>query len=484
MDIIHSWCSAHNFAIVSTNNGWVDLQRTSAPNCAICCEPHGAARSYAIADVDTVRAQCEVDGAICGTAILWSRTDFRADFVDPMARWEFADIEVMPRDLTTDTAIACFRKFAQQTLAYITRYNCYIARAHVRDSISFIPIEPVCNADAWMLADGTSVTLSRALELFARDSISWDNVCFMPYLRAIPQLDARLLNLWLGFDRANAQPREDSVVNQFAKYVCEYLCNGVSRLYTYFMDWFADLVQFPAREHRTSLVINAPEECQNLLEMLARELVGRNYFARGDVARDALTMKLCVFIRAPFVTVMQKIAEIDRSATTFARFIIVTDRACPIHSRESYCAFNHVRGGTKESNHYARELMESMRRNDAMQAIFEDFARRNIARFDCANIPLANIYLRSDAPITSVQKFMCSIALHRFAEFDSTCTIEVPVDVFYSNYCERVTRKRKPEIPAPIEEFIAQISEIIGEPDSTRKVFVFENYTLRRALLL
>lgn len=442
MEILLEWCCSHDFDIANICAEWIVLQRTAEPHCAICMGDHGPSANFAFISRDFIRLQCEYERAIRAQIVIWARTDFRDDFANLDGTWAFNDVDQIPNDLTTEPARACFRKFMQQTLAY-ARGRYYARVRNEIGEICFERVKPKSERE-WILEDGEIVSLRRAIERVARELITWDDICFTPYLRAIPLMRERTLNLWTGYARAIGHVSRGIDAAPFFDYICDIWCCRNHDLSNYVLNWFADLIQNPANPSKTALLINGSAYCYDIVDFIGAQVIGRRYSVKGSgqpTQPKQWDTKLLVHIRAiSHAYVESYMAYLDETAnkrkSKAIHYIVTTNSACPFRSngRRLHCVLNSANLPLDEYVRRTRYLWEFLCDPDAPQAIFEYLANRHIGDYKCHEIPFAQLILRDIAPISSEQAFLCDIARHKIALFDVIGSQFRNVRMFYKDY--------------------------------------------------
>ena len=113
------------------------------------------------------------------------------------------------------------------------------------------------------------------------DKRAYDNVDFQPRPLECPE---KTFNLWNGFaiEKCDVEPKNCERILD----LINTLCNFQEETYGYFMDWLAQMVQFPAVKSGTAIVLKSePGGGKSTLSIIFRKMMGQSYV--GETANPA-----------------------------------------------------------------------------------------------------------------------------------------------------------------------------------------------------
>jgi len=243
-----------------------------------------------------------------------------------------------------------------------------------------------------------------------------------------------IYNLWVPFDMEHVSDWEDKDITIFLNHI-RILCNHEQATYEYFLNWIAQMIQYPATK-TTMILFQGGEGCgKGRLFTILEKLVGSNkYFETSCPERDVWghfnpkmansffvhlselskkqtqdsENKIKALVTDPALEINQK-GKDSISTTSFHRFVVASNDDEPMHTHKGdrrkllISSSNELKGNVD----YFDELSKCINDVNYIKSFYEYLKA----------IPDMDKFTMIPIPMTEYQKLLCELAITPIESF-------------------------------------------------------------------
>ena len=337
-------------------------------------------------------------------------------FADPNCRFIAFDIfKEVPRSLVTPEEIQKFQDFVSHCFAIIKEEKPYVLwRTTDNDPREIVPTvaRSLGDYDEFTIIQNgkeKTITLAKAVELFARHLITYRRADFIPWFRERPRVDPHTLNIWFGYKYSvgeiNAQ-----LIQPLLDHFLNIWCNGNVAKYEYLLNWWAYLIQYPNNRRKTALIVRSGRTCgKTCIVNYIADCIGDRYYFHDTALRiyqrynNFMLHKLLVCeekFDADHKYLEKRIKFFDRETimirvkyamaqefSNYMHYVVIGHTLKPLSSTGEYAVYDCANVPNETYHVYFKRMFSILESEETKRAVFSYFATRNISRFDVKIIP-------------------------------------------------------------------------------------------------